>query len=267
MDEMVLQMRNVELENLLNKVLAEGNHVWVIGDVHGYANVLTSLIEKLALGPNDHVVLLGDMIDRGPNSCGVIDIVRDNSNIHSIKGNHEDMMIRAYEEINKRCAGVDIVVWATNGGTTTTDSFEKKFGDEAGDAMGEVTMWMRQLPSQIVLDNYRLVHAGYAPDLDMDFQTDGEMLSIRGEFHKHDAPVDSARQVIFGHTATHAIKTAAGISGEKGEPFPSPVLLDDERPAWIAMETGACQGLRHNPTLTAYDLQSTEFRCVRVFGG
>ncbi|HIG03798.1 MAG TPA: serine/threonine protein phosphatase, partial [Candidatus Poseidoniales archaeon] len=104
MDEMVLQMRNIELENLLNKALAEGNHVWVIGDVHGYANVLTSLIEKLALGPNDHVVLLGDMIDRGPNSCGVIDIVRDNSNIHSIKGNHEDMMIRAYEEINKRCA-------------------------------------------------------------------------------------------------------------------------------------------------------------------
>lgn len=266
MQEMEMQMRNIELENKLNKALAEGNHIWVIGDVHGYANVLARLIEKLKLGVDDHVVLLGDMIDRGPNSYGVIEQVRLNPNIHSLKGNHEDMMISAYEEINKGLSGIDTQVWANCGGLHTTLSFVKEFGEEAGSVMGEVAMWMRELPSQIVLNGYRLVHAGYSPGLDIEFQSDSEMLYIRGEFHLHDAPIDPARQVLFGHTATHTIKTLTGAEGEKGEPFHSPVLLSDGRSAWLAMETGACQAIRHNPTLTAYNLQSGEFRRVRVFG-
>ena len=268
-EEMVLQLRDIQTERILNKALASGRNVWVIGDVHGYANVLENLIEKLDLEEGDQVVLAGDMIDRGPNSCRVVEIVRDNVHIHTVKGNHEDMMVEAFSAspLSKEIASPsDAVIWIANGGKTTIKSFVTEHGSSADSVMREVATWMSQLPSQLVLDGHRIVHAGYHPTLDLEFQTDAEMLWIRDAFHSHKSPIDPARQVVFGHTPTFSLKVSGGAKGIAGEPMFSPVLLEDGRPAWVAIDTCAFAPLKWNPTLTAYNLSDGEFRRVRTYG-
>ena len=65
-------MRSRHLEKVLQKNLNSGNKVWVVGAIHGYKETLICLMNKLNLGLNDIVICLGDMIDRGPDSVGVV---------------------------------------------------------------------------------------------------------------------------------------------------------------------------------------------------
>ena len=90
--------RSSKIESELQKTLDEGGNVWVIGDVHGFADTLVNLLDSLNLGSRDRVVLLGDLIDRGPKSCEVIQIAREDPQIFSILGNHEDMMLNSFDE-------------------------------------------------------------------------------------------------------------------------------------------------------------------------
>jgi len=260
------QRRNIELETVLNAALANGHHIWVIGDVHGCADPLIELLGKLELTEYDHVVLLGDLIDRGPASARVIELVRENDHIHTIKGNHEYMMIEAMNEMNKRGhASMDTLLWVQNGGVQTLDSFDDLFGDESQSRQEEAKLWMEQQASQIVLDGFRLVHAGYDPNLAIEYNTDAEMLWMRSPFHSHPEPLDEVRQIIFGHTPTQAIQIDGKKPGTKGQPLESPVQLEDGRPSWIGIDTGACQKEEECPTLTAYDLQEMVFTEVRLY--
>ena len=74
-------MRDYSLEKRLQEALDNGRNVWVIGDVHGFSQTLEELLESLKLEPDDFVVLLGDLIDRGPNSARVVEIVKNECNI------------------------------------------------------------------------------------------------------------------------------------------------------------------------------------------
>ena len=58
-----MSLRNIALETKLQSILDKGSNVWVIGDVHGYFGTLEALTERLGLGENDAVVMLGDLID------------------------------------------------------------------------------------------------------------------------------------------------------------------------------------------------------------
>ena len=62
------------IEAELQTTLDEGGNVWAIGDVHGYADTLVALLESLNLSSRDRVVLLGDLVDRGPYSVEVISL-------------------------------------------------------------------------------------------------------------------------------------------------------------------------------------------------
>ena len=92
-------MRDFELERKLRASMDDGANIWVIGDVHGYFSTLQSLVEKLELNENDAVVMLGDLIDRGPSSADVVNYVKSTENIHSIRGNHEQMMIEGFDDV------------------------------------------------------------------------------------------------------------------------------------------------------------------------
>jgi len=76
---------------------------WVIPDIHGCAKTLSTLIEnQIKPHKNDHLIFLGDYIDRGPDSKGVIDYImnleRNEYNVTALLGNHEDYCVRAYDE-------------------------------------------------------------------------------------------------------------------------------------------------------------------------
>ena len=81
-------MRDYDLEEELQNRIDNGSNIWVIGDVHGHFNTLKLLVKKLELGVDDIVVMLGDLIDRGPTSAHVVNYVKTTKNFYCIRVNH-----------------------------------------------------------------------------------------------------------------------------------------------------------------------------------
>ena len=79
---------------------------YAIGDIHGGAKTFCALLEKIYLQREDRVYLLGDYVDRGPNSRGVLDIIlklkEAGFGIFALRGNHEDMLIRQLDIMPRR---------------------------------------------------------------------------------------------------------------------------------------------------------------------
>ena len=80
------RLRDIELEGKLQDALDAGHNVWVVGDVHGFYQTMVELCQRLALKENDWVVFLGDLIDRGPNSFGVVHHVMSEARMATVKG-------------------------------------------------------------------------------------------------------------------------------------------------------------------------------------
>jgi diadenosine tetraphosphatase ApaH/serine/threonine PP2A family protein phosphatase len=257
--------RDAALEAHLQQALDNGHRVWVIGDVHGFHQTLCALLDQLNLAKGDWVVFLGDLIDRGPNAHGVVSAILEHPNMTSILGNHEAMMLQQFHADRIAKTDIDVALWWRNGGSSTVYSYERAFGLETNEGLNEAAMyacvaqhqaWMSSLPSHVVLDRWRLVHAGYQPELPLDEQSDEEYLWIREPFHRAKKPVDPDRTVVFGHTPTAALP---GFSSEDwGKVWYSPVLLSDGRSAAIGLDTCLFHGQAGARQLTAYDLQHGE---------
>lgn len=257
-------MRDHELEVKLQAALDRGNNVWVVGDVHGFFQSMTELCSRLELSEGDWVVFLGDLIDRGPNGFGVVHEVMNNPWFASVKGNHEDMMVQQFTMENIRHPDLDVMLWMKNGGNTTVASYIEANRNERGEldevsfeaCAGRHTDWMAQLPTHIVLDRWRLVHAGYRPNLNLDQQTSEDLLWIRKAFHTASAPIDPLRTIVFGHTPTVALP--GQTKGEWGTIWHSDVWLDDERPAATGIDTCLYQGPLERRVLSALNLRTGE---------
>ena len=85
----------------------DGQRVYAVGDIHGRADLFRDIIcaieaDDRARGPSETtVILLGDLVDRGPDSRGVIDAARDWSrgrDVRILLGNHEEMLLKSLEE-------------------------------------------------------------------------------------------------------------------------------------------------------------------------
>ena len=254
-------MRNKIIEKTLQKALENGNNVWAIGDVHGFNKTLRSLVGQLDLQTDDYVVLLGDLIDRGPNSYDVVQFAKSSKNIVSIKGNHEEMMSKSLSLEGLDLPDIDLATWLYCGGLATATSYINAYTDDNGDELTTQlddiiehdTEWMNQLPSQIILNDWRLVHAGYDPEIDLDNQTDSELLHIREPFHLATKPIDANRTVMFGHTPTVSLPGHGKQSW--GQVWHSDVLLEDGRPAAVGLDTCLFHNADAPAVLTAYNLQ------------
>jgi len=67
--------------------------VWVVGDIHGCADELGDLVQRLALGPDDRLLAVGDLFHRGPDPCGVMERL-DAAGAAFVLGNHEHVVLR-----------------------------------------------------------------------------------------------------------------------------------------------------------------------------
>ena len=257
--------RNRQIEAELQRTLDEGGNVWAIGDVHGYADTLLALLDSLNLSSRDRVVLLGDLVDRGPRSCEVIRIARENPQIFSVLGNHEEMMLNSFDVDNIETMTAQQTNWFYVGGRATNQSYIDEFTNSQGDIddfdlrmrVGKDLAWLDSLPHHIVLDDFRLVHAGYSPwDGDLDLQSTDTLMWIRGEFHNSITPVDEKRTVVFGHS------TVLGFGLKQTEIWKSEAELQNSRPAAIGIDS-CCYGGK-DPQLTAFNLQTGDFVKQRV---
>ena len=240
-------IRDLSLEADLQSRIDDGHRVYVIGDVHGHLATFRALLHRLNLRKEDRVVCLGDMIDRGPDSAGVMKLIRSDERIICIKGNHEHMALQSITEDGR----VELwQPWMQRGGKSCWASYIIQAEGDLYLAKRNFLSdmrWIDKLPTQIVLDKFRLVHAGYDPRMALDAQGDKELLWIRKIWYRHDKPVDLRRTVMFGHTTT--LKLGAPKGGSIAR---SKFTLSDGRPAWVAMDTGAYNHV--NPGLAAVNL-------------
>ena len=245
-------LRDPSLEADLQARLDDGHRLYVVGDVHGHLATFRALLHRLNLGPEDRVVCLGDMIDRGPNSAGLVHLLRTHPQLICIKGNHEHMAVQSVQEDGSFQAWQP---WMKRGGKSTYGSYiVQAEGDlwQAKRRMLDDFMWLDALPTQLVLDDIRLVHAGYDPRMPLDMQGEKELLWIRKQWFQHEGAVDPARTVFFGHTTTTKL-------GGAGEVATSETVLPDGRPAWIGVDVGAYNHV--SPGLVAMDVRT--FRVVK----
>lgn len=179
---------------------------WVIPDIHGCVFTLKTLIEtQIKPNKNDHLIFLGDYIDRGPDSKGVIDYImemqKNNYNITALMGNHEDYCIKAYNEDKKNIGFLGIrrktkiqKEWEMYGGLQALESFNV---DWPKDIPEKYLDWMRNLDYYTEVDDFIIVHAGLNFKEDDPFKDKRAMIWIRD--FKVDNEKISNKTIIHGH--------------------------------------------------------------------
>jgi len=124
---------------------------FAISDIHGCAATFKALLAKIEFSKEDTLYLLGDYIDRGPDSREVIDHIwelqEDGYTIYCLRGNHEQMLIDELAEKE---------IWY-NGEPETLKSFDARSNQDIPKPYVE---WMEELPYFFEIQDYILVHAG-----------------------------------------------------------------------------------------------------------
>lgn len=225
-----------------------GERIYAIGDVHGRLDLLRLLLERIgehmrALPPVRalYIVLLGDLVDRGPDSAGVLallnDLQRGNDQLIVLLGNHEEAMLEALEgdaEALRRWLGI--------GGVATLRSFgidPPSPGEDVREHHRRLraavprawVSWLKRLPLSVRSGDYHFVHAGVRPGVALHRQTRSDMLWIRDEF-LHD-PRDHGAVIVHGHSISPEVEILPNRIGVDTGAYRSNVLsaiyLEGER--------------------------------------
>lgn len=233
----------------------DGAAIYAVGDIHGRLDLLTKLQAMILVDAETRkvarrvIVYLGDYVDRGPDSKGVVErlIERPLEGFDSIflKGNHEDFMLRFLDD------GSLATSWMLNGGMATLRSYgidvldptrgEDRLESARADLARALPPRHRAFLEGLGLwhreGDYLFVHAGIRPGLAVEAQREGDLLWIRHEFLNSNA--DFGAVVVHGHTVV-------------GEP--------ETRANRIGIDTGAVM----TGCLTALALQGDERRFIQT---
>jgi serine/threonine protein phosphatase 1 len=183
---------------------------FAIGDIHGCLSPLRLLVERLPAG--EPLVFLGDYIDRGPHSAGVIRYLRrlaKDRPCRFLKGNHEDLMQTAIAEPDA------IGAWLANGGGATLksyglDSREWASAPDRAAFLGQDRAFFDALELYVEDERSIFVHAGVDPhEPDLTKQKPRVLLWIREPFFRN-AALWKGKQVFFGHTPTRSMGLPPG---------------------------------------------------------
>jgi serine/threonine protein phosphatase 1 len=177
-------------------------HCFVVGDIHGCLTELRYLLEGLPLESGDRLVFLGDYVDRGPDSKGVVSCLielQKNPSYDSIflKGNHEDMFL-SYLGLPGQHGDMFLI----NGGKVTLESYGLSTNTNPKELVSQIPPphldFYQDLRNYYVAEPFLCVHAGVHPMKSLEEQTESEMFWIRNQFiyRSHMLPY----VVLFGHT-------------------------------------------------------------------
>ncbi len=169
---------------------------FAISDIHGCARTFGALLNKINLSKEDELYLLGDFVDRGPDSKGVIDKIIQlqnlGFNIQCTRGNHEEMLLEALEASMRAER-----LWWANGGMETLHSFHVTTTKDLPEAYLD---WFRSLDDYVLLDDYILVHAGLNFKAVSPLEDHTAMYWIRGWYQDIDRQWLGDRVIVHGHT-------------------------------------------------------------------
>ncbi len=195
--------------------ITDGERVYAIGDIHGCDGLLDKLLALIAADAENanssRLIFLGDYVDRGPDSFGVVerlvDVKSGHSNAIFLKGNHEQAMLDflVAPELNEE--------WLHWGGDKTLESYgvaniwtrhpvdlarslEKVLPAAHRDFLEALDLWH-------VSGGYAFVHAGFKPGIAIEDQKEEDCLWIRSEFHNAGPDQRPDKAVVHGH---HPVK-------------------------------------------------------------
>jgi serine/threonine protein phosphatase 1 len=212
-----------------------GQRVYAIGDIHGRLDLFETLVAAIeaddaARSPAETlIVLLGDLVDRGVDSKGVIDFARALKRrrpVRILAGNHEEMFLRSLSNIET------FRHFLRHGGRETLLSYgidRRRFTEASLEEAQELARaavpadhiaFLEGFEDLIQVGDYVFVHAGIDPSLPLDQQRGSDLRWIREPFLSHDGPHGAV--VVHGHTISDApedrgnrigIDTGAFMSG------------------------------------------------------
>jgi serine/threonine protein phosphatase 1 len=167
-----------------------------IGDIHGCLTALDALLDLVAPDPDERLITLGDYVDRGPDSRGVLDrliALYDAGRLVPLRGNHDEMMVVARDDPQER------PMWLRFGGVETLESYDHRPGDDVYDRVPE-RHWQfleRELLNHHETADHIFVHATARPDVPLADQDTMALL-----WHRLTGPIAhvSGKRVICGHT-------------------------------------------------------------------
>lgn len=209
--------RRAPVKAPLVPTLPDGVVVWAIGDIHGRLDLLQPLAEVILAdlassnAQRKVVVFLGDYIDRGPDSRGVLAhleaLSRDGDvEWHFLKGNHEEAMLAFLAD------PAEGEKWCEYGGGETLASYglkvpQLKHRVEAWEHLSadldhrmsdSERTFLETLTLSVSIGDYFFAHAGARPGKPLDQQTPRDLMWIRGSFLNSEESFD--RVVVHGHT-------------------------------------------------------------------
>ncbi len=242
----------------------DGTVVWAVGDIHGRVDLLQPLVEAIVADLRDStttrgiVVFLGDYIDRGPDSRGVLRLLADLTDAQGIewrflKGNHEQAML---DFLDDPSAGPR---WCEYGGDSALRSYGLRIPElahrteawarVAADLRHKLTVretaFLENLELSVTVGDYFFSHAGARPGVALDRQSPEDMMWIRNSFLDSQTPFE--RVVVHGHTPTaevHADKRRIGIDTKAYESGVLSALRLEGRQLSLLQSRGPRRGLK-----------------------
>lgn len=214
-----------------------GTRYYAVGDIHGRLDLYDALIAgieaEVAADPSieARIVLLGDLVDRGPDSAGVIartQAWQQRRSVRVLAGNHEEMFLAAFERPEA------LRHFVKHGGRETIMSFglsKKQFGAQTLEELFErlpslvsqsVRDYVAGFEAMIIAGDYVFVHAGIDPDRPLDDQKRSDLMWIRDRFLNHVGPLEKV--VVHGHTIFDRVMDCGNRIGIDTGAFRSGVL-------------------------------------------
>jgi serine/threonine protein phosphatase 1 len=243
------------LKSVARPAVPDGLRVYAIGDVHGRLDLFEMMLARIyeetrTLAPAQVIIIqLGDLIDRGPDSAGVVAramIRPEFAELLVLAGNHEAAMLEGLD------GNRDMLrIWLNNGGEATLRSWG--IAQEAIDSMDRDALvaaahraipttqlaWLARRPTSVSIGDYYFVHAGVRPGIPLEQQARRDQLWIREDFL--DCKRALGAMIVHGHSISEEV---------------------EERVNRIGIDTGAY----HSGRLTALVLEGIERRTFATSG-
>ena len=190
-----------------------GERLYVIGDIHGRLDLFDALIEAVEDDDRQQtpatttIILLGDLVDRGPDSAGVIGRARawqQQRPVRILAGNHEEMFLESFDDTDvlrhflKHGGRETILSYGVDRKSYLDCSLDELQGLMRRHIPAEDTDFLRSFEEYIQLGDYVFVHAGINPGVPLAEQKRRDMLWIRERFLQHTEP--HSHIVVHGHT-------------------------------------------------------------------
>lgn len=195
----------------------DGVRIYAIGDIHGRNDLLKDLLAQIDFddaargSANTQIIFLGDLVDRGPDSAGVIETAMAlkaarADTVRLLMGNHEEIFVEACRTREPKLMRFFLKI----GGDTTllsypiTRSEYMEMGiDDLAERLPSLVpeahlAFLESFEDQIVIGDYVFVHAGIRPDVPLAAQKQSDLRWIREEFIGHKG--DLEKVVVYGHT-------------------------------------------------------------------